>query len=137
MAKGLFPIGACPCASCCESRGERKCNHHTLRTLIFKRPLGMKPTVRAEVQWRPPERVSVLDFTDELFEQVVVRERRAMIVTNMDTLLDRQLWDLEARIAERGSEDTQCPPDALMNVRIQAVRPVVVSQMSSELFVVR
>jgi hypothetical protein len=111
----------CPCEACCQDRGEEP--GPQLRNppcLVFAHELQNRPLSDKLVD---AVRISAEEFSDELFEKYVIRERVPLVLTHMmeEGRLSPELWDLPTQV--RRLQDDACPPKALCQVRIQGISP--------------
>ncbi len=122
LARGC-PVctGVCPCADCVRQHfgvlpytTQRPPRQLVFALEVVARPLP--PLGRAQ-----PVRVRMQDFSNELYEKVVLRQQMPLVLTGVHELVQGGgLWDLPQQLRTR-HRNAECPPLALCQVRVQGV----------------
>lgn len=131
----------CPCGPCSRARGEVGYELSNMRVSALqgapKRHCVAQGDEQAKLCFVNAQRVPIEEFTDELFEQVVLKDRLPLIVTGMDRKMNRKLWDLLEKVKGKDfSESHVKQVGASMVLRVQGVNPldhddyVVLDEMS-------
>ncbi len=114
--------GVCPCASCVGisphlrpyGPGQRAPRQLVFAFNVADRPLP--PLGDAQ-----PFRVRLSEFTDKLFEDVVIQQRLPLVLTHVDEAVAGDgLWDLPRQLRARYYNE-ECPPTAKCQVRVQGI----------------
>lgn len=117
--------GVCPCPSCCKARGEVPFLGPRRGTLFSdKLSSSKRHEVIASNYVVHPIRIDIEDFNEDQYEQVVLRERRVIVLEGSHRKrLPASVFDLKKICAAFENDGTQdvCPPGAEMQVRIQGV----------------
>jgi hypothetical protein len=93
-----------------------------VRKNIFNHKLQHRPLAPISEEFMQPHRVDLSEFTEELYEQIVINERRPLILTGMlsKDRLDPESWNLQRRLSEL--DESKAPAEmGLCEVRVQGV----------------
>jgi hypothetical protein len=93
-----------------------------VRKNIFNHKLQHRPLTPISEEFMQPHRVDLSEFTEELYERIVINERRPLILSGMlsKDRLDPESWNLQRRLSEL--DESKAPAEmGLCEVRVQGV----------------